>query len=336
MTHFRRSPAPSLRASLPVGPPRGVPAIEMAATVVSFAWLGLVGWFFVTIRPEQAAEVRSDPTSFMIALLGLFMPIALIWVAASTARTARTVREEAERLHAAVDALRRAQREARETEGTAMREAVEGRLETVLRAQSALGAEMAAMRAAQDGPERVLRAPAREDASPTLSLPLDEDAPPAPLPPEDFIRAVNFPENDRDAEGFAVLRRALSDHRVATLIQAAQELLTLLAQDGIYVDDLSPHRAPPATWRAFAAGARGDAVAALAGVRDRSSLALTAGRMKDDSVFRDAVHAFLRAFDAAFADFAEDATDAEIIAFADTRTARAFMLTGRVAGTLEG
>ena len=76
-------------------------------------------------------------------------------------------------------------------------------------------------------------------------------------------------------------------------------------------------------------------MAALGGVRDRTSLALTAGRMKQDPIFRDAAHHFLRLFDRMFADFEKTATDAEISSLSETRTARAFMLLGRVAGTFD-
>ncbi|MFC3118492.1 hypothetical protein ACFOHS_10540 [Jhaorihella thermophila] len=99
------------------------------------------------------------------------------------------------------------------------------------------------------------------------------------------------------------------------------------------MDDLRPDMARPEIWRRFAQGARGREVAALGGIRDRSSLALTAGRMKQDPIFRDAAHHFLRRFDKTFTEFEQTATDAEITALADTRTARAFMLLGRVAGT---
>jgi hypothetical protein len=76
-------------------------------------------------------------------------------------------------------------------------------------------------------------------------------------------------------------------------------------------------------------------VAALGGVRDRSSLALTNARMKQDPIFRDAAHHFLRRFDQMLANFEEEATDADISALGETRTARAFMLLGRVAGTFD-
>ena len=71
------------------------------------------------------------------------------------------------------------------------------------------------------------------------------------------------------------------------------------------------------------------------GVRDRSSLALTAGRMREDPIFRDAAHHFLRTFDRVVQDFEKTATDAELADLTDTRTARAFMLFGRVTGIFD-
>ena len=146
---------------------------------------------------------------------------------------------------------------------------------------------------------------------------------------------MNFPETAEDEVGFAALRRALKDREASQLIQAAQDVLTLLSQDGIYMDDLRPDRARPEIWRQFAGGTRGRPVAALGGVRDRSSLVLTSGRMKQDPIFRDAAHHFLRRFDKVFAEFEPRANDSEISALSDTRTARAFMLLGRVAGTFD-
>jgi hypothetical protein len=108
-----------------------------------------------------------------------------------------------------------------------------------------------------------------------------------------------------------------------------------MSQDGVYMDDLRPDRARPEIWRQFAAGARGRPIAALGGIRDRSSLALTNARMKQDPIFRDAAHHFLRHFDKTFATFEPNASDSEISAMADTRTARALMLLGRCAGTFD-
>jgi hypothetical protein len=173
------------------------------------------------------------------------------------------------------------------------------------------------------------------EEQPTFELgPRPEEAAP-PLEADDFLRALNFPQTAEDTEGFAALRRAMQDRSAAQLIQAAQDALTLLSQDGIYMDDLVPDRARPEVWREFGQGARGRAIAQLGGIRDRNALALTAGRMKQDPIFRDTAHHFLRLFDKTFAKFEKVATDAEIQILADTRTARAFMLLGRVAGTFD-
>jgi hypothetical protein len=61
----------------------------------------------------------------------------------------------------------------------------------------------------------------------------------------DFIRALQFPETPEDKEGFRALRLALEDRTVAKLIRAAQDVLTLLSQEGIYMDDLKPELARP-------------------------------------------------------------------------------------------
>jgi hypothetical protein len=57
--------------------------------------------------------------------------------------------------------------------------------------------------------------------------------------------------------------------------------------------------------------------------------------MKADPVFRDAAHHFLRSFDKTVAAFEPNATDAELADLGNTRTARAFMLLGRVTGTFD-
>ena len=56
--------------------------------------------------------------------------------------------------------------------------------------------------------------------------------------------------------------------------------------------------------------------------------------MKQDPIFRDAAHHFLRRFDHIIADFEPEVSDAELTTLGETRTARAFMLVGRVATLL--
>ncbi len=167
---------------------------------------------------------------------------------------------------------------------------------------------------------------------PRLALGPEPRPAPQPLDPDMLIRALDFPEDENDTAGFDALRAALTQPRLAPLIRAAQDVLTRLAQEGIYMEDLRPDRARPEFWRAFAQGARGPQIAPLGGIHDRSCLAITAGRMRSDAGFRASAHLFLREFDQVLADFEPRADDTRLTALADTRTARAFMLLGRVAG----
>jgi len=208
-------------------------------------------------------------------------------------------------------------------------------------AQQAADSRMAtftSMRVAEPAEVRPALAPvptASDPGPPQPALGLAQPAEREPITVADFIKALNFPENEHDKEGFRTLRRALEDRNTERLIRASQDVLTLLSQDGIYMDDLRPDRSRAEVWRRFAKGDRGRPIAALGGIHDRSSLVLAAGRMRKDPVFRDAVHHFLRHFDRTFMEFEKSASDEEIARLADTRTARAFMLLGRVSGTFD-
>jgi hypothetical protein len=333
--------APSRRRAVSTG--------EMAALVLSLVWLVGCAVFFVFLRAGEGGEGLSvDALRLVLTLLAVFMPVAIIWVATAATRSARIMREESERLQAAIDALRHTYLQQMQSgvmaRGTS---AVERKLDQIVRAQRQTETAIATFTSIRPGPS-VLASSAvaakpenrpKPDEPPveqgTLALGTPAEAVTPPLPVSDYIRALHFPENAEDREGFRALRRALQDRQVAGLVQAAQDVLTLLSQDGIYMDDLKPDRARPEVWRRFALGERGRAIAALGGVRDRSSLALTAGRMRTDSVFRDAAHHFLRRFDHGFTRFEKTASDQDIAALADTRSARAFMLLGRVTGIFD-
>jgi D-alanyl-D-alanine dipeptidase len=279
----------------------------------------------------------------VLTIMAIFMPIALIWVATAAARSSRVMHEESERLQAAINAMRHSYIEQQQAGVVAMKPAVEQKLEQIAAAQRKTDAALAtftsirpgaqdnaALQAVPGGPDLPAAA---EQASLALGTPVESLGP--PLSVGDFIRALHFPENADDKEGFRALRRALQDRNAAQLVQSAQDVLTLLSQDGIYMDDLTPDRARPEIWRRFARGERGHEMAVLGGIRDRSSLALAAGRMRQDTIFRDSVHHFLRKFDHALSAFEQTATDQDIAELTDTRTARAFMLLGRASGTFD-
>ena len=289
----------------------GRSAGEVIALVLSIGWMIFVGTFFYFLLPTSTVADRFDSLRFILILIAIFMPVAMIWVATAASQSARIMKEESGRLQAAIDGMRKTYIENRAGPVGGMQPTVEKKLKiTSVQATTS-------------------------DDQPTLALGTSAEDISQPLPNPDLIRALNFPDNEQDTRGFNALRLALKDRNTRQLVQAAQDILTLMSQDGIYMDDLRPDRARAEIWRRFAHGERGRAMASLGGIRDRSSLALTSGRMREDTIYRDAAHHFLRRFDQTLITFEPNATDEEISALSETRTARAFMLLGRVTGAFD-
>ena len=295
--------------------------------VVAYLWMG----------PEDGSSL-----GMVLILLVVFLPLALIWAAVTTLRSVRSLRAEAARLQATVEAMRAVYANT-QRQGNAP--SMERKLEEIAQSAKHTETALATFTSRRDAGLSVPSAdrklaltppqpdPTAEQPALALGTPAEDLRP--PLAPADFVRALQFPESPDDKEGFRALRLALEDRNVAKLIRAAQDVLTLLSQEGIYMDDLRPERARPEFWRKFAQGERGRAISVLGGIRDRSSLALTGARMREDPIFRDAAHHFLRTFDRTFQEFEKVASDADLAELADTRTARAFMLFGRVTGVFD-
>ncbi|MEJ6396743.1 hypothetical protein [Yoonia sp. 208BN28-4] len=321
----------------PQTPKPGPSRIEVIALALSVGWMVAVAIFFIVLPPSGDAA-SFDSLRFVLTLMAVFMPVAMIWVAVAAARSARVMREEAARLHAAIDGMRHtymAERQGKPA-GASLEPTVEKKLTEIAQATRKTETALATFTSSREAQKLLTeRKVAPVDDQPTLALGTSADDIAPALINSDLIRALNFPDTEQDTRGFAALRRALKDRNARQLVQASQDLLTLLSQDGIYMDDLRPDRARPELWRRFARGERGRPMAALGGVRDRSSLALASGRMREDTIFRDAAHHFLRKFDQMLQSFEQVASDEEIAALSETRTARAFMLMGRVTGAFD-
>lgn len=311
-------------------------ATEWVAVGLCVVWVAAVAAYIWT-GPQTAGSL-----GLVLTLLVVFLPLALIWAAVTTLRSVRSLRSEAARLQATVEAMRAAYVSSQQG---GMKPSVEKKLNEIAQTAKQTETALATFTSRRDGAlvvpsadrKSAMTAPRLDPSAeqPALALGTPAEALRPPLANGDFIRALQFPESPDDKEGFRALRLALEDRNAAKLIRAAQDVLTLLSQEGIYMDDLKPDRARPELWRKFAAGEKGRAISALGGVRDRSSLALTAGRMREDPIFKDAAHHFLRTFDRSFQEFERGASDAELSELAETRTARAFMLFGRVTGTFD-
>ena len=308
----------------------------ISAVVIGLAliWVIFCGFVFWNNPPV------STETALVFAGAAI-LPAAILGICALTMQKLQISQQDAQRLHTAVEALRHSFIEQNKTNDQASLEAsVSRKLTEIAEEQRKIHSLLSQFPEAQtDGaggqarPESDARVQEDANDQTVLELGTPLETLTAPLSNADFIRALNFPETPDDTAGFAVMNRAMKDHLTSQMIRAAQDILTLLSQDGIYMDDLRPDMARPDVWRQFAQGERGRPIAALGGIQDRSSLALSNGRMKQDAVFRDTAHHFLRVFDSCFSKFEPTASDAEISAFSETRTARAFMLLGRVAGT---
>jgi hypothetical protein len=219
----------------------------------------------------------------------------------------------------------------------------QARIELALRKLS-----LAAARPAPAAAPEPLAAPSETAAPPPVDAPLAEpvgpepeppasDAPAAAAPPAwpDLIRALDFPRDADDGEGFRALRAALRHHGLAQVLQAAEDVLNLLSQEGVFVDELEVDPVDPAGWRRFMAGVRGPEVAGLGAVRDPRALDAARRLMASDSIFRDSALFFQRRFDRLLTEFGGDAGEAEIEELAGTRSGRAFMLLVRLSGSLD-
>lgn len=329
----------------PLVPPPEPPGhgLEIAGLLLSVAWAAVILGFMLLSDPGE----DQDTYGLLSTLLMVFLPLALVWSVVITLRSVRALRAEAARLQATVEAMRTSyvQTQSQQSASGQGKSAVERRIDEIAaatrQAESVLATFISRRDAALTVPSADRKAalvplesdPLADQQALELGSPPEDGRPPLPVP--DVVRALNFPESPEDREGFRALRIALEDRVVAKLIRASQDVLTLLSQDGIYMDDLIPEMPRPELWRRFSSGERGRSIADLGGIRDRSALALTAARMKADPVFRDAAHHFLRSFDRTFAALEPNASDTDLVGLSDTRTARAFMLLGRVTGTFD-
>ncbi|WP_411889368.1 hypothetical protein [Yoonia sp. SDW83-1] len=315
-------------------PADGITRTERIAAGLALGWIIAVGLFFWLLPPARQPGASFDSLRFVLILIAIFMPVAMIWVAAAAARSARIMREESFRVQSAIDGMR--QTYLAERAKATPEPVMEKKLDEIAEATKKTESAMSRFASRREVSRMIVPQPAPQPAD-QQNLPLGtsaEDMDP-PLERPDLIRALNFPDDENDRDGFAALRRALRDRNARKLVQASQDVLTLLSQDGIYMDDMRPDPASASLWRRFAKGERGPTMETLGAIRDRAAIALTTGRMREDAIFRDTVHHFLRKFDQMLVTFEDRATDTDMLELAETRTARAFMLLGRATGTFD-
>ena len=85
----------------------GRSAGEVIALVLSIGWMILVGAFFYFLPPTSTVADRFDSLRFILILIAIFMPVAMVWVATAASQSARIMKEESGRLQAAIDGMRK-------------------------------------------------------------------------------------------------------------------------------------------------------------------------------------------------------------------------------------
>ncbi|WP_375254015.1 hypothetical protein [Yoonia sp.] len=312
---------------------------EAVAIAIAVAWFVVIGIFFAMLDTSQMSSVVDDRLRWTLMVIATFAPVGMILLAVWVARFTRIIRAELYSIQNAIDGVRQiqsAQQASPEYPApTAQQSTVETR-EIAIEEKPA-GAPISGFSSRREVSRLIvpLSGPQAAADQPSLALETGVEEVPPTLERADYIKALNFPDDERDTAGFDALRRALRDRTARRLVQASQDVLTLLSQDGIYMDDLNSAPADASLWRSFAAGERGKSMDRLGAVRDQAALNLIANRSREDTIFRDAVHHFLRRFDEMLVSFEDQATDTDLLALAKTRTARAFMLLARASGTFD-
>lgn len=275
-------------------------------------WLFLVALFW--LLGPAGTDGGPSGVARLVSIMGTVLPLALIWLGVSLARQLAILRAEAEDLRARLAHLRGDAAPLDDLPPPAPRMAPPAEPQTT-----------AAPRPAAPLPKARQTADQRQTA-------LRFETQGAPVDAATLIRALNFPDGPDDVEAIDALRHALKDPNQSKVLRAAQDVVTLMAGQDVYMDDLPPEMARPDVWRRYAAGERGSAVAALGGIHHQPALEIAAAMLREDEIFRDTAHHFLRHFDGLTARLVPELDDLQIAVLADSRSSRAFMLLGRVSG----
>lgn len=303
-------------------------------------------WVIVVALLARFATGDLDGADLGVLLLGATVPVMLLWAVLilrtdiAKLRSEMPARDRPEMHERAID---------RQTSATVARLAE--RQEMTERAVAALRKDCSRGNPAPERAEETTSTQPPQDTAGDAAisasqqttrqpaLPLDRGTRPD-LPDEarDWnatVRALDFPRDERDREGFRAMKAVQDDRQVAELLRASEDVLNLLAQDGIYVDDLAPGPADPDAWRRFAAGTRGAGREGLAGIADEGAEGAVRARMRADPVMRDAALHFMRRFDHVLRLGAAREDDALLLGIVDSRTGRAFMLLALVIGSFD-
>lgn len=207
--------------------PGNITGIEITAAAISIIWLVSAAVYFL-VRNDDG----TPGPGFLATMMSIFLPVAMIWVAATAAKASRVMREESARLQSAIDAIRQAYIAQSQGRDLAGESSVVRKLDEIAETARNTETALATFHSSRDvsgapAATAAVTQAAPEVEQPALALGTQAEDAPTPLGSDDLIRALNFPETAEDEDGFAALRRAMRDRGVAQLVTAAQDILTL-------------------------------------------------------------------------------------------------------------
>ena len=317
--------------------------IDITAIVLSIVWV-IFSILFLTFR-EKTNLNSSSETSFIINCLAVFVPVAMIATISMSLKISRKLKEQTIKLQTEIDALRRTYVTQQQVSGLSVKSNAERQNDEATKLSQKTETEVAQFSTRRDLNDEQIKNPALKKTKPSFLkeeplLPLEEDnnalnRPNTLISVGEFIRAANFPDDENDKEGLSSLRKALLDRDLAKLLHAAQDSLRIMSEDGVYIDSIQFKTGKVELWRNFGNGKRGKKLSGILNFDDDTNLQKVNSRFKEDTVFKDVTHHFLRQFDLIFTEFSKNASDDEILQFSKTRTALVFLILANIAGTFD-
>ena len=286
-------------------PPRarfGLP--EITALACGVVWLAGAGLHHL-MNPLPTGQSGAG-----LRLLAAIVPVLLLGYGAAVSLSLREVRAELRQLETSLAKMRKAAK---------MRDMGQN-----LRSHSSPTVSAPQPRAAQL-PPATDTPPARPTPAETqtqLPFAMQHEPEPTPLSWPDLLEAL-------DMGAGRAMTIAMANQTAGPLIRAAQDVLGLMQTHGFSTAAPGQPDVAPNDWRSFGRGERGGLFLTIETPQSAQILAVIAARLRQDVVFRDAAHHFLRQFDRRMSPLLVAASDDDIATLARTRTARAFVTLGR-------
>ena len=317
--------------------------IDISTILIGIAWV-IFSIIFLTFGEGQDVN-GGENSNFLLNCLIVFIPVLVIATFSVVLKLSGRVNREVLNLQTEIDAMRRTYVTQQQVSGLTIRPGIEKKISEIEAAQKKTQNEVAKFSTRREINESSDQKAAISKSKPTFkndepTLPFgakesDGEKQNLSISISDFVKAADLPNGADDKQGLAALRKALEDRDVAKLLNATQDTLQILSKEGVYLDSLDFELGELKFWRDFGKGKRGKSLSGIVQFSDYEVIEKINVRFRTDTVFKDVVHHFLRQFDGVFTEFNKNASDNDIAAFSNTRTAVTFLILASVAGTFD-